>query len=137
MLFGRKITYSSFHFVACVAAVNIIILAELHADFFSRRASPLEAHVFVTVVERGDYVMFDEIYRRCSGKRQRRMRGGRSVQLPDWFMVLNSSSRHLSTYMYVLRTTKYVRPRKKKKLREVRSRDGHLENMCKISGSIS
>ena len=27
--------------------------------------------------------------------------------------------------------------KKKKKLREVRSRDGHLENMCKISGSIS
>ena len=28
------------------------------------------------------------------------------VQLPDWFMIRHSSSRHVCTYTYVLRTTK-------------------------------
>ena len=58
----------------------------------------------MAVDERGEYVMSDEICRRCNGKQQRRRRGGRSVQLPDWFMILRSSSRHLCSYTYALRT---------------------------------
>ena len=57
----------------------------MHADLFSRHASPLEVDVFVAVDERGEDVMSDEICRRCNGKQQRR-RGGQSVQLPDWVM---------------------------------------------------
>ena len=58
------------------------ILAELHADLFSRHTSPLEAYIFVAVDERGQDVSSDEIYRRCNGKQQIiRRRGGRSVQL--------------------------------------------------------
>ena len=75
-------------------------LAELHGDVFSRHASPLEVYVFVAVDEIGEYVMPDEICGRCNAKQQRRRRGGRSVQLPDWFMILHSSSRHLCTYTY-------------------------------------
>ena len=59
-------------------------LAELHVDFFSRPASLLEVCVLVAVDERREDVRFDDICRRCSGKQQRRRRGGRSVQLPDW-----------------------------------------------------
>ena len=40
-------------------------LPELHADLFSRHASPLEVYVFVVVDERGEDVMSDEIFRRC------------------------------------------------------------------------
>ena len=39
---------------------------------------------------RGEDVLFDESCRRCNGKEERRKRGGRRVQLPDWFMVLHS-----------------------------------------------
>ena len=39
------------------------------------------------------------------------------------FMILHSFSRHLCTYTYVLRTTKYIRRNKKNP--EVRSGDGH------------
>ena len=59
-------------------------------------------------------------------------RGGRSVQLPDPFMTLHSSSRHLCTDTYVL----YVRPntvsgkKAKKAPSEVRSRDGHVRRTC-------
>ena len=60
--------------------------AELHADLFSRHASPLEVCVFVAVDERGEDVVSDEICRRFNGKQQRRRRGGRSVQLPNWVM---------------------------------------------------
>ena len=55
----------------------------------------------MTVDERGEDVMSDEICRRCVGKHERRRRGGRSVQLQDWFMILHSSSRHLCTCTYV------------------------------------
>ena len=55
------------------------ILGELHADLFSRHASPLEVCVFVAVEERGEDVISDEICRRCNGKQQRRRRGGLSV----------------------------------------------------------
>ena len=58
-------------------------------------------------------------------KTAEKRRGGRSVQLPDSFMILHSSSRHLRTYTYVL----YVRPnifsgkKGKKAPSEGRSRD--------------
>ena len=85
------------------------ILAELHADLFSRHASPLEVCVFVAIDERGEDVMSDEICRRCNGKQRRRRRSGQSVQLPDWFMIRHSCSRHLlCKYTYVLRSTKYI-----------------------------
>ena len=77
----------------------------MHADLFSRHASPLEVYVLVAVDDRGDDVMSDEIYCRCNGQQQRRRRGGRSVQLPGWVMILHSSSRQLCKYTYVLRTT--------------------------------
>ena len=54
--------------------------------------SPLEVYVFVAVDERGEDVMSDDIYRRYNGKQQRSRRS-RSVQLPDWFMILHFSSR--------------------------------------------
>ena len=94
---------------------SIEILPELHADLFSCHACPLEFYVFVAVDERGESVMSDEICRRCSGTQQRRRHDGRSVQVPDGFMILHSSSRHLCMYRYVLRTTKYIR---RKKLKE-------------------
>ena len=65
-------------------------LAELHGGLFSRHASPLEVNVFVVIDERGEGVVFDESCRRCNGKGARTKRCGRSVQLPDGFMVLNS-----------------------------------------------
>ena len=114
-------------------------LAELHGDLFSRHVGPLELYVFVAVDERGEHVMSDEICRRCNRTQQGRRCGGRSVQLPDSFMILHSSSRHLCTYTYVL----YVRPnifsgkRRKKAPSEVRSRDGHVEHVRKMSGCIS
>ena len=64
---------------------SIYKLPELHADLFSRHASPLEGYVFVSVDETGEDVMSDEICRRNNGKQERR-RGGRSVQLSDWVM---------------------------------------------------
>ena len=36
------------------------------------------------VDERGEDVMSDEICRQNNEKQERRRRGGRSVQLPDW-----------------------------------------------------
>ena len=63
----------------------IYVLPELHADLFSRHASPLELYVFVAIDERDD-VMSNEIFRRCNGKQQRRRRGGRKTQLHDWVM---------------------------------------------------
>ena len=73
--------------------------------------------------------MSDEIIcRRCNGKQQRR-RIGRRVQLPDWLMMLHSFSRLLGTYPYVLRTTKYIREKKKRKKR--RSGLGmDMQNIC-------
>ena len=93
---------------------SIIKLTESHGDLFSRHDSPVEVCVFVAVDERGEYVMSDEICRRCNVKQQGRGGGGRSVQLPDSFMILHSS-RHLFTYTYVLsiRTTKYIHRKKK------------------------
>ena len=82
-------------------AIAVTPLAELHADLFSRYASPLDFCVFVAVDKRGEGVTSDEICRRCNGKQQRRRRDSRSVQLPDWFMIINST-RHIRTY--------YVRP---------------------------
>ena len=40
----------------------------------------------MTVDERGEDVMSDEICRRCNAKQERKRRGGRGVQLPDWVM---------------------------------------------------
>ena len=62
-------------------------LAELHGDLFSRHAGPFEVYVFVAFDERGEHAVSNEICRRCSGKQQGRRRGGRSVQLPDSFMI--------------------------------------------------
>ena len=39
------------------------LLAELHADLFSRHVRPLEVYVFVAVANRGEDVMSDEICR--------------------------------------------------------------------------
>ena len=87
---------------------SYVVRTVLHADLLSRHASPLEVYVFVAVANRGEYVMSDEICRRFNEKQQLRRRSGRSVQLPDWFMTRHSSSRHVCTYTYVLRTTKYI-----------------------------
>ena len=48
--------------------------------------TPLEVYVFVAVDETDEDDMSDEICHRCNGKRRRRRRGGRNVQLPDWVM---------------------------------------------------
>ena len=62
---------------------SIIKLTESHGDLFSRHDSPVEVCVFVAVDERGEYVMSDEICRRCNGKQQRRKRGGRILTQLD------------------------------------------------------
>ena len=60
-----------------------MVSSQLHADLFSHAInSPLEFHVFVAVDERGEG-MPDEMCLRCNGK-QRRRRGGQSVQLPGY-----------------------------------------------------
>ena len=41
---------------------------ELHGDFFSRHAGPLEVYVLVAVDERGEHVMSDDFCRRRNGK---------------------------------------------------------------------
>ena len=66
----------SCHVVTTVSYLNRVKLAELHADLFSRHASPLESCVFVAVDERGEAAMSDEIGRRCNGKQQRMGHGG-------------------------------------------------------------
>ena len=120
----------------------MILLAELHADLFSRHASPLEVYVFVAVDEIGEYVMPDEICGRCNAKQQRRRRGGRSVQLPDWFMILHSSSRHFMHVRVYARATYHqiYSAKRREKPPDVRSRDRRVEHVCKnsfFSGSIS
>ena len=57
----------------------LLLLAELHADLFSRHASPLEVRVFVAVD-------LSPMQRKTSKEG-----GGRSVQLPDW--VMNKTKR--------------------------------------------
>ena len=47
-----------------------LFIPELHADLFSRHASPLEVYVFVAVVNRDEDVTSDEICRRFNGKQQ-------------------------------------------------------------------
>ena len=58
------------HLGAGIIGNVFLLLAELHADLFSRHASPLEVYVFVAVANRGEDVMSDEICRRFSGKQQ-------------------------------------------------------------------
>ena len=70
-------------------------MPDLHADLFSRHASPLEVYVFVAVDERGEDVVSDETCHLCNGK-QRRRRGGRNVQLPD--RVMNKIKRQHILY---------------------------------------
>ena len=111
--------------------IALYLLAELHADVFSRLASPLEVYVFAAVDERSEHGMFDEICRRCNGKQLRSRRDGGSMELPDWFMTLHSSSRHLctskvrTTVRITKHITKHIRRQKEKTSPEVRSRDGH------------
>ena len=86
------------------------IFPELHPDLFSRHASPLEVDVMSAVV---NIFMSDEICRRFNGNQQQRRRSGQSVQLTNWFMIRHSSSRHVCTYTYVLRTTKHTQRKQK------------------------
>ena len=53
-----------------ISLFKYIKFPELHADLFSCHASPLEVYVFVTVANRGEDVMSDEICRRFNGKQQ-------------------------------------------------------------------
>ena len=95
------------------------ILAELHSDVCSRYASPVEVNAFAAIAERNKhYVLSNEICRQCNGKQQRKIRGGRSVKLPDLFMfrTLRHIFARIRTYQ-VLRTTKYISRGKKKKPR--------------------
>ena len=61
------------------------------------------------------------------------------MQLPDWFMILRSSSGHVCTYTY---STNYVHDeihsakKRKHSLDEVRSRDGHVEHVCQSPGCM-
>ena len=113
-----------------------ILLAQLHGDLFSRHASPIEVYVFTSVDERGEHVMSDEICRRWNGKQQGRRRGGRSVQLPDSFMIW-TLLRNIHTRIRTYYTYNQIYPAEKKAPSEVRSRDGHEELVCKNSGCIS
>ena len=68
--------------------INYVKLADFHADLFSRHANAVDVYVFVTVDERGEDIVSDEICCRCNGKQPGMGRSGRSVQLPDWFMII-------------------------------------------------
>ena len=70
---------------ACSSAIVVYALTELHADLFSRHASPIEVCVFVAVDERGEDVMSDEIRPRCNGKSEE---GGVAAEVcnSDWVM---------------------------------------------------
>ena len=69
----------------CLILCTIRLLPELHADLFSRRASPLEVCVLWRSTKEVN-IMSDEICRRCDRKQQRRRRGGGRVVFPDWVM---------------------------------------------------
>ena len=86
LLLGLYHTASYITFGGGMYHTTCIILAELHADLFSRHASPLEGYALAAVDERGEDVMSDTICRRCNGKQQRRSGGDRIVHLPDWVM---------------------------------------------------
>ena len=88
----------------------------------------------MVVDDRGEDVWSDEICRRLNGKQQRRRRGGRSVQPPDWFMILTYT--HVCVRTYYVHDDIYSVKNKKKLPPEVKSRDGHVEHVCKRSGSI-
>ena len=53
--------------IAWVVKSSISFWLKLRADLFSRHGSRLSVCV-VTVDERGEDVMFDDIYRQCNGK---------------------------------------------------------------------
>ena len=63
------------------------------------------------------------------------------VQLPDLFMVLHSSRHqctHTCTYVRTTRRTKCIQREKMKEApSEVRSRDGHVQVVRRISGRIT
>ena len=42
--------------------INYVKLADFHADLFSRHANAVDVYVFVTVDERGEDIVSDEIY---------------------------------------------------------------------------
>ena len=113
---------------------SLVVCVICYGGLFSHHASPLEGYVFVVVDDRGEDVLPDEICHRCNGKQQRKRRGVRSVQPPDWVMIL--------TFVHVCIRTYYVhdqitrRKTKKKQPPEVRSWDGHVEHVCKSSGPI-
>ena len=118
-------------------------MAELHADLFSRHASPLEAHVFVAVDEkRGEDV--NHCVRRdlSSMQRKTRRRGGRRKVYSSQTVFFNDFALLFETFiMHVSSIRKYyVRPNifgeKKKSSPEVRSRDEDVEKcVCaKIQG---
>ena len=50
----------------------------------------------MAVDERSKNVVFDEICGRCNGKQQKRRRGGRRVQLPDWVMNKIKRQRYIA-----------------------------------------
>ena len=112
-----------------------ITLAELHGDLFSRHASPLEGYVFVVVDDRGEDVLSNEICRRCNRKQQRRRRGGRTVQPPDWFVYDSDIYARMCTYVLCTRpNTLGEKQKRKTPLRSGLGKD--VEHVCKSSGSI-
>ena len=109
-------------------------MVEFHGDLFSRHAVPLEGYVFVVVDDRGEDVLSNEICRRCNRKQQRRRRGGRTVQPPDWFV--HDSDIYARTYTYVLCTRPNTLGEKQKRKTPLRSGLGKdMLNMCvKVQG---
>ena len=79
---------------------SLVVCVICYGGLFSHHASPLEGYVFVVVDDRGEDVLPDEICHRCNGKQQRKRRGVRSVQPPDWVMIL--------TFVHVCIRTYYV-----------------------------
>ena len=119
-----------FHRPSGYPTVQNSTFVELHADLFSRNASPLEVYVFVTDANRGEDIMSNEICRRFNRKQQYRRRRGRSVcssQTGLWSGILIRD-------MYACIRTYYVRPNtsgeNEKHPPEVRSRDGHTCRTC-------
>ena len=101
---------------------------ELHADLFSRHASPLEVYVFVAVANRGEDVMSDEILSSIQWKA-----GIKEAEWPKcaaprlvYDSVLRDTYARIRTYYVRLN----VFGENKRHPLEVRSRDRHTCRTC-------
>ena len=106
-----------------------VAIPELHADLFSRHASPLEVYAFVAVANRGEDVMSDEILSSIQWKAAIKEAAWPKCAAPR---LVYDSALFFETCMYVNVRITYdqVYLTKKKKIPpHVRSLDGRVEHV--------